>query len=146
MSEQGEVRKGPQGEYIRSPEIEGMMQTTGLCPFCNARQGIDPRTRVVYIRRGAHGIARYYVRCWMCGGCGPEEVTAAEAIESWGRRPSKQWTPLSDHAFILPDPQRYGDLMVLDDGKTVKFLDWVDDTVQSEVEIKLGHFRICLLR
>lgn len=138
-----ETAKSPRGEYVRSPEVEAMMQEAGLCPWCGARQGVDERTRVVYIQRGAHGIPRFYVQCWMCGAKGPNSAsTPKEAVQVWNGRPSKTWTPLGDHTFMLTDPQPYSSMMIMDDGKTVKFIDWEGEEIHSEFTVKLGHFRI----
>lgn len=138
--------RGERGEHLRSPLIEGMMQEAGLCPFCGARPGAVADTRFVCVRRGSHGIPYYYVRCWMCGCNGPSEATPQEAIDVWSRRPSKQWTPLPDQSFMLADTQAYQNLLVLDDGATVKLIDWEGEEVHAQVEFKLGHFRLCVKR
>lgn len=133
-----------QGEYIRSPQIEARIQAAALCPFCGARPGVVPDVRFVCIQRGIHGIPSYYVRCWMCGAHGPTDSSPLGAIDDWSKQTTRHWTPLSDQSFMLADPQPFSMVMVMDDGRTVRFVEWEGEEIHAQFEAKLGHFRLCI--
>lgn len=133
---------------LRSPELEEAMKDMALCPFCGSRQGLEGM-RFVHIEARMLGEKWYYVECWMCGGRAPSSHTPVDAVKRWNDRTAKEWTPLGDISVVLPAGQKFGYLVVQNDGKTATFIDYIEeevsenkDGIAAQVDVNLGDFRI----
>lgn len=139
-------------KVMRNEEIDQAMKDAATCPFCGARQGTAADIRFVRYEIRMRGERHFYVSCWICGGRGPEMETPLLAIERWNDRTFKTWQPLGAHSFQLPGAQKYGTLLVYDDGQHISLIDYIEqelmppDGIVSKIDVDLGRFRIADLK
>lgn len=120
--------------------FEARWKVAPECPFCgsnmkklenwwNRLTGFGPRQH-------------FYISCNMCGARGADGDTPDLALDNWSRRQSSSWVPLGPHSYVLPS-QKLGTVLVWDDMKNVSFIDYLDEEIQEQVDVNLGHFRLC---
>jgi len=105
------------------------------CPHCNGG---------ALLKKRGNSISYWVARCAICR-AEVKGTTAEDAFSGWNQRPTYALHPLPMGSYVLPAGQKYQNLLVFEDGK-VSFIDYVDENIAAQVDVDLGHFRICTRR
>ena len=139
---------------LPNPELNTLVSA---CPFCRGEGQLMERwTTTQGEKSGMRGSKRlfFFYECVICGARGGSAETKEIALMSWNSRPTNVWQPLpaAGASVLLPGGQKFGHLLVLEQGR-IKLLDYIEQEltqdgsgVQAEQDVDLGPFRVCALR